>query len=219
VKRTVNQDLSNSQAKSHGSDAIRTQVSKIPWVTLLLIASNIAVAFWAVLNPNLANDYGFRASEPTLLTFFTNLFVHANTLHLMANMVFLAAVGAAVEIATGSLRFSIVFFLSGSLGTVLYWLALRSTVDAPVLIGASGGIAGCATFFSLKYTKLRVPFAPKRSTTVPKTSICDFADWQFVTVGRRRGTGHSFIFSSSTYSKKLKAIQKTATQLKLSLYI
>jgi len=166
VKSTVNQDLSNSQAKSHGSDAIRTKVSKIPWVTLLLIASNIAVAFWAVLNPNFANDYGFRASEPTLLTFFTNLFVHANTLHLMANMVFLAAVGAAVEIATGSLRFSIVFFLSGSLGTVLYWLALRSTVEAPVLVGASGGIAGCATYFSLKYTKLRVSFAPKRSTSV-----------------------------------------------------
>ncbi len=84
----------------------------------------------------------------------------------MGNMVFLAAVGVAVEIATGSLRFLVVYLFAGLCGIVLFWLSVRHNLEAPPLVGASGAIAGCAVYYSLRYTKLRVPLAPKASATV-----------------------------------------------------
>lgn len=140
--------------------------SRPPIVTLLLIAANILAAFVVLVNPEWIDEYGFRSSSPSFFTPFTSLFVHANALHLMGNMVFLAAVGVAVEIATGSGRFTLVYFLSGLLGVGLYWMATRRMEDAPALVGASGAIAGCAGYYSLRYTKLRVSLAPKRSASV-----------------------------------------------------
>jgi Rhomboid family len=84
----------------------------------------------------------------------------------MGNMVFLAAVGAAVEIATGSVRFLVVYLFSGICGVALFWLSVRHNLEAPPLVGASGCIAGCAVYYSLRYTKFRVPLAPKASATV-----------------------------------------------------
>lgn len=140
-------------------------------MTLTLIAANILAAFFVLVRPEMIEDYGFRSSAPSLLTAFSSLFVHANALHLMGNMVFLAAVGVAVEIATGSGRFSLVYFLSGLVGVALYWVATRRMEDPPVLVGASGAIAGCAGYYSLRYTKLRVSLAPKKSASVAFITI------------------------------------------------
>ena len=140
-------------------------------MTLLLIAANILAAFAVLVNPEWIEEYGFRSSSPTLYTPVTSLFVHANALHLMGNMVFLAAVGVAVEIATGSARFSLVYFLSGLVGVALYWTATRRMAEAPALVGASGAIAGCAGYYSLRYTKLRVSLAPKRSASVAVITV------------------------------------------------
>ncbi len=144
--------------------------SRTPLVTLLLIAVNIVAAFYFLVRTDI-NSYGFSASEPSFLTIFTSMFVHANAIHLLGNMVFLAAVGAAVEIATGSLRFLAVYLLSGIFGVVVFWLSVRHNFAAPPLVGASGCISGCAVYYSLKYTKLRVPLAPKASATVAIVTI------------------------------------------------
>ncbi len=140
--------------------------SRTPVVTLLLIAANIVAAFFVLIRPDFIDSYGFKAAEASLVTGFTSMFVHANAIHLMGNMVFLAAVGAAVEIATGSLRFLAVYLFSGLCGVALFWFSVRHNVEAPRLVGASGCIAGCAVYYSLRYTKLRVPLAPKASATV-----------------------------------------------------
>ena len=140
--------------------------SRTPYVTLLLIVANIVAAFFVLVRPELIDTYGFKATEPSLVTVFSSMFVHANAIHLLGNMVFLAAVGVAVEIATGSLRFLVVYLFSGLLGVVLFWLSVRHNIDAPPLVGASGCIAGCAVYYSLRYTKFRVPLAPKASATV-----------------------------------------------------
>ena len=127
--------------------------SRTPFVTLLLIVANIVAAFFVLIRPELIYSYGFKATEQTFLTVFTSMFVHANAIHLMGNMVFLAAVGVAVEIATGSVRFLVVYLFSGLCGVVLFWLSVRHNVEAPPLVGASGSIAGCAVYYSLRYTK------------------------------------------------------------------
>jgi membrane associated rhomboid family serine protease len=140
--------------------------SRTPTVTLLLIVANIIAAFFVLIRPDVIESFGFKASEPSFLSCFTSMFLHANAVHLLGNMVFLAAVGAAVEIATGSLRFLAVYIFSGICGVALFWLSVRHNMEAAPLVGASGSIAGCAVYYSLRYTKFRVPLAPKASATV-----------------------------------------------------
>jgi membrane associated rhomboid family serine protease len=139
---------------------------RMPLVTLLLIAACLFAAFAVVIDPDLVQEYGFRSNYPSIAKAFTSLFLHANLFHLLGNMVFLAAVGAAVELATGSLRFVIVYFVGGLTGTAVHFAMTRHAVDPAPLIGASGCIASCAAYYSVRYTRLRVPVAPKLAISV-----------------------------------------------------
>ena len=112
-------------------------------MTLIIIAVNIAVAFWLVINPNQIVDYAFHALHPVAVDLFASLFMHVNVLHLLGNMIFLAAVAPAVESGTGPLRFLLLYLISGLAGLGGHWLlALALGVASPV-VGASGAIAGC----------------------------------------------------------------------------
>ncbi len=137
-----------------------------PVVTLLLISANLFAAFSLLLSPDLGLDWGFRVQAPRIQTALTSLFLHANVLHLLGNMVFLAAVGAAVEIATGSIRFILVYFLGGFLGLLLHWLAVHQVPVAVPLIGASGCIASCAAYYGFRYRQMKVPILPNKAVPV-----------------------------------------------------
>ncbi len=118
-------------------------------------------AFIATLDPAVLDTVAFRPEAPTVATALTSIFFHANLLHLLGNMVFLAAVGVAVELATGSARFVAVYFLGGLLGVFAHWVVFRATPDAPYLVGASGSIAACVGYYALRYLGMKVPLAPK----------------------------------------------------------
>jgi membrane associated rhomboid family serine protease len=140
--------------------------SRLPIVTLILIAANLFAAFALAFDAELAMDLGFNPRNPSFLTVLTSLFLHQNLLHLLGNMVFLAAVGAAVELATGSARFLIVYLFSGLLGVLVHFLFTMSFKEPAVLIGASGAVAGCAGYYSVRYIGLKVPVAPKKGISV-----------------------------------------------------
>ena len=140
--------------------------SRLPVVTLILIAANLLAAFWLAGVPILRTSMGFRANAPTIAAAFTCLFLHANVLHLLGNMVFLAAVGAAVEMASGSIRFASVYFVSGLVGVFAHYLMTRHAEDPAPFIGASGCIAGCAGYYSFRYTGMKVPILPGKEVSV-----------------------------------------------------
>ncbi|HWD39566.1 MAG TPA: rhomboid family intramembrane serine protease [Fimbriimonas sp.] len=144
---------------------------RIPIVTLLLIGANLSGAFARQINHDLTLEFGFRANHPSIQTAFTSLFLHENLIHLLGNLIFLAAVGAAVELATGSLRFAGVYFASGIIGLVCNYLVLRGVQDPAPILGASGCIAGCAGYYSVRYTGLRVPVAPNFSLSVAAITV------------------------------------------------
>lgn len=144
-----------------------SQRAPLPIATLILIVANIIAAFLLVWQPDLIYDFGFNPVRPSIQSAFASLFLHANLFHLLANMLFLAAVGAAVEIATGASRFILVYFVSGLAGIGLHsLLAARNVSEPHPLIGASGCIAGCAAYYGIRYLGLRVPIAPRRSVPV-----------------------------------------------------
>lgn len=139
---------------------------RIPIVTLLLIGANLLAAFALLVDPGLAFELGFRPDSPNLSDAFSCLFLHANVLHLLGNMVFLAAVGAAVELASGSFRFATVYFFAGIVGVAAHFLVTKRLPEPAPLIGASGAVAGCAGYYSFRYTGLRVPVAPRFAISV-----------------------------------------------------
>lgn len=140
--------------------------SRVPVLTLVLIGANLLAAFAVVASPDLVRDLGFHADQPTLQGVLAGPFLHANLFHLLGNLVFLAAVGAAVELSTGAARFGIVYFAGMLAGVGLHWLVLRRAVDPAPLIGASGAVAACAAYYGTRYHGLRVPIAPNKAVSV-----------------------------------------------------
>ena len=124
-------------------------------------------AFVVVLNPTMMEKVGFDSSSPHLTTALTSLFVHANLLHLLGNMVFLAAVGPAVEAAAGTLRFACVYLLGGLIGVLAHFGLSAKIGGAPPLVGASGCISACIAYYSLRYMNLKVPIAPRVGVPLP----------------------------------------------------
>lgn len=118
-----------------------------------MIPMRYSNALWAE-RAGLPFDYYF--------SFISNLFLHADWLHLLMNMWFLWIFADNIEDRMGRLPFLGFYLLCGAFATFLQWYFDRS-IAIPI-IGASGSIAGVlAAYFSL-YPMERVvvclPFTP-----------------------------------------------------------
>jgi membrane associated rhomboid family serine protease len=120
----------------------------------------VAAAYWVFAQPDLTDRFGFTPAHPAFGGFVLGLFLHQNLLHLFGNMVFLAAVGPAVEYAAGSWRFLAVYFLGGVVGILAHWVLISPAAASIPLVGASGCVAACLGYYSIRYIGLKVPIAP-----------------------------------------------------------
>jgi len=73
------------------------------------------------------------------LSVFTSLFIHANWLHLMGNLIYLWVFGIKVERRLGPVGITLVFLMGGALANVIVALRLPG-LDTPI-IGASGAVS------------------------------------------------------------------------------
>ena len=124
-----------------------------PWVLRLIIA-NIVVYFLERTGTGIANALAFVPSEVlrqpwTLVTY---MFVHANTTHILFNMLALYFFGPRVEERLGSRRFITLYALSGISGAVL------SMIFAPFapIVGASGAVFGIMLAFAKFWPKAQI---------------------------------------------------------------
>lgn len=81
-------------------------------------------------------------------------------------MVFVAAVGAAVEIAVGPFKYGLVYFLGGLAGVGLHYVFASRSGDTHVLVGASGCVSSCIGYYSSKFIKTRVSVWPNKTLSV-----------------------------------------------------
>ena len=107
-----------------------------PILTAVLVVTNVAV-YTASLP---AETYGLVPSHSTLLSMFTSMFLHANLVHLVGNMVFLVVAGVIVEPAVGHLRFAVLYVTAGVVGALVHILVNPASPDT--LMGASGAVCG-----------------------------------------------------------------------------
>ncbi len=132
----------------------------VPWFTVSLIGINVLVAFGLLFRPGLEQQFGFFAARPSAISAFTSLFLHANVLHLLGNMLFLAAVGPLIEFSKGPQRFALIYFAGGFAGILGHWILMSHNPASPPLMGASASIAACVAYVSVAYIRKRVPIAP-----------------------------------------------------------
>ena len=92
---------------------------------------------------------------PDVLTPFTYMFLHADWLHLMGNMLFLWVFGDNIEDVLGSKRYAVFYIACGVTAALVFaWLGPRAS-EAP-LIGASGAISGVIAAYFLLFPKAKV---------------------------------------------------------------
>lgn len=138
-----------------------TRTERLPFATLCIIAVNIAAAFALVWDSSLATRFAFHPDAPSIRTAISSMFLHQNVLHLLGNMIFLAAVGPAVEEGAGVAKYLIVYLLGGFAGVIVHWAFSQHVVSPPPLLGASACVSACVAFYALRYFHQKVSIAPK----------------------------------------------------------
>ncbi|WP_186575785.1 rhomboid family intramembrane serine protease [Aquibacillus kalidii] len=132
-----------------------------PRLTYFILIANIILFVWMELNggTNSATtliQYGAKYN-PAILDgewwrIITSMFIHIGLLHLVMNMFALYYVGSAVEQIYGNIRFFVIYFLAGILGSLTSF-ALNPQLAA----GASGaifGLFGALLFFGLIHRRV-----------------------------------------------------------------
>lgn len=156
-----------------------------PYVTVLLIISNVVVFILMHVKPSLFlnafdiyDAQGKLAFTPVSLirgyrlwTIVSSMFVHANVLHLAGNMIYLFFFGSAVESAMGGKRF-LIFYLMCGLSAALFhvlsialiptdYLLSQSILNPWVtpVVGASGAVSGVMGAYLVYYPRSRMTVA------------------------------------------------------------
>lgn len=173
-----------------------------PIITLLLVATNLAVFFWELMIGSLGGarslDAFIRAygvvpweivtgrdlwppgPRPIYLTLLTSMFMHAGWLHIIGNMLYLMVFGDNVEDRLGHLTF-LIFYLIGGIVASLAQIAVYPDSRIPS-IGASGAVAavlgGYLVLFPRGIVRALVIFGPfLRITWLPAAGFILF--WFF----------------------------------------
>ena len=131
----------------------------------------------------LDGDVAIPGGLPPSLTLSTYMFLHADVVHLLGNMIFLWVFGDNVEEAMGRLRFLVFYLLCGIVGALAFF-ATDVHSQTP-LIGASGAIAGVVVAYAMlrpcaKITALVVAI-PVRVSAYWVTGF--FVFMQFINLG------------------------------------
>lgn len=168
---------------------------KFPFVTVLLIAANVAVFLYEIFLPEgLATRFLYRyaviplefkvghnlAASPglsPLYTVFTALFLHGGWLHLIGNMLYLWIFGDNIEERMGRVRFFLFYLLCGVVAT---FVQIYGSFDSKIpALGASGAIAGVLAAYLRLYPRAKIAvlipiFILFRSVILPAWLVLGF---------------------------------------------
>ncbi len=131
-----------------------------PVVTLVVIALNVVIYLWdrqghlsgpsitfADLSMRPTDVVGaIKGREPSfaLVNVMTSMFMHANLLHLLGNLLFLLVFGPAIETALGSPRYALYYLFWGIVAAAAHiFVNPHSAIPVLGASGAIGGVLGC----------------------------------------------------------------------------
>jgi membrane associated rhomboid family serine protease len=124
-------------------------------MTYALLITNFIIFVITLLFPIVIQELGFRPIYlsgtlfPQIYTLFTSMFIHADFLHIVGNMLIFYFIGLQFEQRVGSKNFILIYLLSGICGSLTHAiLNLNSSIP---LVGASGAIFGIMGAFAFAY--------------------------------------------------------------------
>jgi len=141
---------------------VRQPSYSTPAVTIGLIVVNVLVflyEFWlGLVDPYSLNRfmevYSLRPAYFSIENVFTAMFVHANWMHVLGNMLFLWVFGDNVEDILGHGKY-ILFYLGCGVAAAMAQVAMDPSSRVP-MVGASGAIAGVMGAYLVKFPRSHV---------------------------------------------------------------
>src|SRR5678815_1057917 len=124
-----------------------------PWMNWGLIAANILMFGAQQVFKSIGESWHLSPSQPRIWNFLTYAFLHANSLHLLGNMLFLYIFGNNVNDKMGHLGY-LAFYLAGAVFSGLGFVVL-SPGNAPV-VGASGAVSAVTGAYLVLFPRATV---------------------------------------------------------------
>ncbi len=90
-------------------------------------------------------EHGYQPGRPSWIDLLLCMFLHANLLHLIGNMLFLWIFGDNVEARLGRLPYLICYLVTGAVATLAFSSLAKESLTP--LVGASGAISGVLGFY------------------------------------------------------------------------
>ncbi len=100
--------------------------------------------------------YAINPASPSVLTYFTSMFLHADTEHLIGNMIFLLLIGYVVETILGYGIYLLGYLFAGLAGNALYVILMADQFGYG--IGASGAIYGVLGMYLVLFALRKIRF-------------------------------------------------------------
>ena len=122
-------------------------IKQIPFVNVAIISINVIMFILCAFMPDLLYNKGafsFKLIQDTneYYRFITAVFLHADTDHLLSNMLVLFFLGNGLETKLGHLKYVILYFLSAIGGNILSSIYEVNYGNLTMSVGASGAIFG-----------------------------------------------------------------------------
>ena len=163
-------DYSHDGYQGAGRPQMRLMLPRITPAVKWLLIINVAVfimdsLFFGLFNKGAVNYFvKYGSVDPETLgrtlqiwRLVTYQFLHADTMHLLFNMIGLYFFGTMLERTFGSKRFLIFYLVCGATGGIVYPILVGIHLLPPLpLIGASGAVFGVIVAAAILYPKTRV---------------------------------------------------------------
>jgi membrane associated rhomboid family serine protease len=156
----------------------------LPWVNVAIIALNVVVFLYQLVDPNFTNGYSTVPAEitsgkdivgqfllvapdgssvtideapgprPIWLTLLTSMFMHGGWLHIGGNMLFLFIFGDNIEKAYGHIKYLVFYLVCGILAGLAHVYSQPDSIIPS--LGASGAISGVLAAYLVLFPTNRV---------------------------------------------------------------
>jgi membrane associated rhomboid family serine protease len=121
-----------------------------PYMNWALIVINVLVFVATSANPQWVSQFELHPRNPSVWEFFTYQFLHANTMHIAGNMLFLYIFGSNVNDKMGAVGYLAFYLAGGIVAGICY--ALTEKAGFPI-VGASGAIAAVTGAYLILFPK------------------------------------------------------------------
>jgi len=137
---------------------------KKAFLTHTLLFINVIIFLISFVDPDIKVDLGFKPeylfSGEKIYTIITSMYIHANVIHLLFNMIFLIFIGLLLEEKIGTLRYGIIYYATGVAAAVTFSFTSGILRPDVIVVGASGGLFGILGAYARLYPTDKFAFFP-----------------------------------------------------------